>query len=88
MTTERTRGERFFAWTRRVVRRFFLFWEKVCGGIAAAIGNYEFEVEQEQRQKRLAELDVEGHPAHTDLAAWTGRHGPYDDQARFGPPMM
>lgn len=72
---------------RRWLFRWFKFWAMVCEGIAVAISNYEFELEQRERQERLAEIDSLPQDAlNSPFPDWTGRQSPWDDQARVGPP--
>lgn len=85
--SKRSRGARFVSWLRLSAYRWFKFWGMVCDGIAVAISNFEFEVEQYERNKRLAEIDPSEQDAPMSIfPEWTGRHNPWDDQARVTPP--
>jgi len=71
---------------RRMVRRLFLLSALVSQSVADAIGNYEWQIEQEERNKRLADIGELPQDAAEAMPEWSSRSNAWDDQARFGPP--
>ena len=71
---------------RRGARRLFLLSALVCQSIADAIGNYEWQIEQEERNKKLADIGELPQDAAEAASDWSTRSSIWDDQARFGPP--
>tara|TARA_R100001510_G_scaffold28772_1_gene25452 strand:- start:1092 stop:1346 length:255 start_codon:yes stop_codon:yes gene_type:complete len=75
-----------FFYIRRATRRLFLLSALVCQSIADAFGNYEWQIEQEKRNKKLADIGELPQDATQTMPEWFSRKGAWDDQARFGPP--